>query len=56
MTTYKVYSAKVQGCYSKDELLYTLTELQFDNEYKYCELDKIISDGTRRIYIKKETC
>ena len=55
-TTYKVYSAKEQGCYSKDELLYTLTEAQYNREYKYCELEKIVSDGTKRIYIKKETC
>ena len=55
-TTYKVYSSKEQGCYSKDELIYYLTEAQYKREYQYCELDKIVFDGTNRIYIKKETC
>lgn len=60
--TQKVQSIKAndrycrQGWNLKDELLYTLTEAQYNREYKYCELEKIVSDGTKRIYIKKETC
>lgn len=52
MNTYQFFSAKQQGCYSKDELIYTLTEKQFKKEYFGCEVDKIVTDGNNKVYVK----
>lgn len=53
MKKYNVYSAKAQGCYRKDELIYVLSEAQYKRDFGSFHFSTITYDGYNRIYIKE---
>ena len=54
-TIFKIYSAKDQGSYKKDELIRTVDTVKYAISFGNLDYQKIVADGTNRVYIKKET-